>query len=256
MSFDEAASRRLLRAYLTPDVVRQREVVLAALSPAPGEHVLDVGSGPGLMAVQLAAAVGPEGRVDGVDPSDSMLAIARERQPAPGSAPLAFTSGDALAIPFGDGAFDALVSTQVYEYVGDIAGALAEARRVLRPGGRIAILDTDWDSLVWHSSDAERTRRILTAWDEHLADPHLPRLLPGLLARAGFGGVHTAVVPMLNVGYDRDTFSAGLLELVADFVAGRGAVSDADAAAWVEDLRALGDGYFFSVNRYLFTAVR
>ena len=56
---------------------------------------------------------------------------------------------------------------------------------MLRPGGRLLVLDTDWDSIVWHSSDRERMERVLAAWNEHLADPYLPRRLPGLLRAAG-----------------------------------------------------------------------
>ena len=149
-----------------------------------------------------------------------------------------------------------VVSTQVYEYVSDIPAALAQAHRVLRPGGRIVILDTDWDSIVWRSSDRARMQRVLTAWDEHLADPYLPRSLPSALARAGFRDIRSEVLPMFNVGYRVDTFSAGLLEMIARFVSGRGGVSVEEAAAWAQDLRALGEDYFFSLNRYLFVATR
>lgn len=256
MQFDEAASRRLLRTYRTADIVRQRRIVIGALAPQPGERVLDIGSGPGLMAAEMAAAVGPHGRVDGVDPSDAMLAIAAAQAPAEGSAPTAFVLGDAVSLPFAEASFDAVLSTQVLEYVGDIGAALAQAHRVLRPGGRIAILDTDWDSIVWRSSDGARMQRVLRAWDEHLADPHLPRSLPGELGCAGFTAIDCEVVPMLNVGYEPETFSAGLIGMVAGFVGGRAGVSESEADAWAEDLRGLGEDYFFSLNRYLFTARR
>jgi arsenite methyltransferase len=254
MQFDEAASRRLLRTYMTADIVEQRRVVLGALAPKPGERVLDIGSGPGLMAAQLAKAVGPQGRVDGIDTSDSMLAIANEQQRADASAPTTFTAGGAVDIPFADASFDVVVCTQVYEYVSDIPLALAQAHRVLRPGGRIVILDTDWDSIVWRSSDRGRMQRVLAVWDEHLADPYLPRSLPSALARARFTEISSEIVPMFNVGYRVETFSAGLIEMVARFVGGRGEVSVDEAAAWAEDLRTLGEGYFFSLNRYLFVA--
>jgi arsenite methyltransferase len=127
---------------------------------------------------------------------------------------------------------------------------------VLRPGGRLLVLDTDWDSVVWHSSDRERMQRVLAVWDEHLADPYLPRKLPRLLADAGFELADAAVVPMFNVGYSRDTFSGGLVPLVAGFVSGRGGVSEEEAEAWKDDLVSLGDDYFFSVNRYQFVATR
>jgi arsenite methyltransferase len=256
LDFDEEASARVEATYLTPDVVEQRRSFLRLLDPKPGEAVLDVGSGPGLLAAEIAEAVGAAGRVDGIEPSESMLAIAARREPRAGSAPLDFRAGDAGALPFPDATFDAVVSTQVFEYLDDVAAALAEAHRVLRPGGRLLVLDTDWDSVVWRSSDPQRMRRVLAAWDEHLADPHLPRRLSGLLEAAGFQVTDRSVVPILNAGYDADTYSAGLVGFVRAFVPGHHGLTDADAGAWADDLVALGRDYFFSVNRYLFAARR
>ena len=253
IEFDADNSRRLERVYTTDDVVTQRRATLEALALAPGEHVLDIGSGPGLLALSMAEAVGPEGRVCGVDPSESMRALASSR-PAP--APMEFVAGDACSLPFPDSSFDAAVSTQVYEYVADMPAALREAHRVLRPGGRLLVLDTDWDSVVWHSSDPDRMQRVLVAFDEHLVDPHLPRRLPRLLADAGFDLAAAAVVPMLNVGYRRETFSAGLISMISTFVSGRGGVSEEEAETWKDDLVSLGDDYFFSLNRYQFVATR
>jgi SAM-dependent methyltransferase len=164
--------------------------------------------------------------------------------------------GDALALPFGDEQFDVAVSTQVYEYVDDIEGALAEARRVLHPGGRLLVLDTDWDSIVWHSSDRDRMERVLASWNEHLADPYLPRRLPSLMRAAGLELADVAIIPILNQGADRNTYSGGMLGLVAAYVAGRGGVTADEATAWANDLVSLGDDYFFSLNRYLFVAKR
>jgi SAM-dependent methyltransferase len=180
-----------------------------------------------------------------------MLASAHRRD-----APVEYGTGDALALPFPDEHFDVAVCTQVYEYVEDIAAALAEARRVLRTGGRLLVLDTDWDSIVWHSGDRERMQRVLTAWNEHLADPYLPRRLPALLRAAGLEPTKSTIIPLLNIGADRNTFSAGMSGLIAAYVAGRGGVSEADASAWEQDLAGLGDDYFFSLNRYLFIARR
>jgi len=162
--------------------------------------------------------------------------------------------GDALSLPVEDGSFDAAVSTQVYEYVADIGGAFAEVRRVLRPGGRLLILDTDWDSIVWHSSDDARMERVLRAWDEHLAHPRLPRVLPSLLRDAGFTLRRAEIVPVMNLGYARDTYSANVLGTIADFVPGRQGITLDEVDEWRDDLRSLGDDYFFSLNRYLFVA--
>src|SRR5262249_9052597 len=132
LDFHEENARRLEAIYTTPDVIEQRRAIRAALSLQSGERVLDIGSGPGFLAAEMAAEVGPAGRVHGIDPSESMLASGRRRD-----APVEYGTGDALALPFPDEHFDVAVCTQVYEYVEDVAAALAEARRVLRTGGRL-----------------------------------------------------------------------------------------------------------------------
>jgi arsenite methyltransferase len=254
LQFDEETTRKVERVYMTPDVVEQRRLTRAALAVSAGERVLDIGSGPGLLAAELAQEAGADGHVHGIDPSESMLAMARRRPVGRDAAPMDFQAGDALALPVADASFDAAVSTQVLEYVEDVPAALAEARRVLRPGGRLLVLDTDWDAIVWHTADHDRMRRVLAVWNEHLADPYLPRRLPRLLRETGFELTHAAVLPILNHPFDTDTYSAGLIPVISSFVAGRGGVGEADAAAWADELRQLGEDYFFSLNRYLFVA--
>jgi arsenite methyltransferase len=250
--FDEEGSRRLEAAYLTPDVVAQRRSVRGWLALRPGERVLDMGVGPGFLAAEMATEVGADGMVAGIDVSESMLALARGR-----GARIDLRTGSAADIPYPDASFDAAVSTQVLEYVADIPASLTELRRVVRPGGRLLILDTDWDSIVWRSGDDARMTAVLAAWEDHLADPRLPRRLLGELRSAGFTPDVPLVLPLLNAGFEPATaFSAGLIDIIGDFVAGRGALPAAEVDAWKADLRGLGEGYFFSLNRYVFRATR
>ncbi|MET9269845.1 methyltransferase domain-containing protein [Kribbella sp. NPDC003557] len=254
LRFDAEVSRQIEAVYRTPDVVEQRRAVRAALALRPGDRVLDVGSGPGLLAAEMAAEVGPDGRICGIDISDSMLAIARTHADVPDGPAPEFELASVERIPHPAESFDVVVSTQVFEYVDDVAAALEEVRRVLRPAGRVVLLDTDWGSVVWRSSDDERMARVLTAFEDHLADPHLPRTLPDVLVKTGFTPTHQQVVPILNLGYDQRTYSGGLIDIVSDFVPGHGDVTQDEATAWADDLRGLGASYFFSLNRYLFVA--
>lgn len=258
MPFDEDLTRRLVEVYTTPDVVAQREATLDVLDPQPGERVLDVGSGPGLLAASIAERVGPEGAVSGIDLSESMLAVASAAEAAPGAAPMTFALGDATALEFADASFHAVVSTQVYEYVPDVDAALAEVHRVLKPGGRVLVLDTDWDSVVWSVGDRERHARVMSAWEEHLADPWLPRSLARRLGAAGLSVERQEVLPLFNPVFDPRTYSAGMMDFVANFVPGHRGVTAGEASAWLADLRERGarGEYFFSINRYLFLARR
>ena len=259
LTFDDAASRRIDAIYSTPDVVAQRQWTRSALALRPGEAVLDIGSGPGFLAAEMASEVGPSGRISGIDISETMIAIARERVSKSGLATeLDFKLGDATKLPFPDTTFDAVASTQVYEYVTDLFAAFVEVHRVLRPGGRVLVVDTDWDSVVWHGADPVLTARILKAWEEHLVHAHLPRSLTGRLERAGFTVQAHDAYTVLNPAYDENTYSHGLIGLIKSFVPGRHGVTSHEADAWAEELRRSGEteGYFFSLNRYLFLAVK
>lgn len=254
--YDELATRRLLAVYVTPDVIAQRECVVRALAPQPGEHVLDVGAGPGYLAAALGRAVGPDGRVHGVDISEPLLGVARTHCEA---LPwVDFSRGDATALTLPDESFDAVISTQVLEYVADVDAALTQMHRVLRPGGRLALVDTDWDSIVWHSSDPARMARMLDAWRDHAPHPHLPRTLLPRLRHTGFAPGAVQVIPLLNAGFEADSYSNRMVDLIAPYVEGRGSVPAEQVRDWAVDLRECGarQDYFFSLNRYLFHAVR
>lgn len=254
LKFDDEAARRTERAYATPDVIAQRAEVLALLAPQPGERVLDIGSGPGFLAASIADAVGEHGLVRALDVSAPMNVLARARTAT--RPQIRVDEGAADALPYPDDAFDAAVSTQVYEYVAHMPRALVELRRVLRPGGRVLILDTDWESLVWHAADRGLHQRVVAAWEEHLVHPHLPCMLPGLLRQAGFEVTDRQVLTLFNPQLTDATFSASLMELVATFVGGRRGLTADDAARWSADLRARGaeDEYLFSLTRYVFLA--
>ncbi|HEX5634521.1 MAG TPA: methyltransferase domain-containing protein [Gemmatimonadales bacterium] len=256
LPFDAGTSRRIEAMYRSPDAIRRRSLVLQLLQPRSGERILDIGCGPGFLAAELGAAVGPAGAVEAIDSSEAMLELARTRCAA--QPWVRVRPGDAAHLDLPAGELDAVVSVQVHEYVKDAAGSLGDAFRALRPGGRALVVATDWDSIVWASSDPERMRRVLSAFDEHLAHPHLPRQLRPLLTRLGFDVRRCDVLVQLNEVLDANTFSYGLLDLVHRFVPGRRGVTPAEADAWAEDLRELGrrGEYFFSLNQYVFLATK
>jgi arsenite methyltransferase len=257
--FDQDASRKLEATYQTPDVIAQRAATLHVLALQAGERVVDVGSGPGLLAAEMATQVGSDGRVIGLDLSDSMLALSRQRSADLGvSSCLSFLKADAVRLPFADNMFDAAVSTQVFEYVPDVPAALGELHRVLRPGGRVLILDTDWDSLVWAAGDQARMQRLLEAWVERFADPHLPRSLAWQLRGAGFQLERREVLVLFNPEYDPNTYSVANGQIMADFAVSQGRMPREEAEAWMGELQRLGGQgrYFFSLNRYLFLATK
>ncbi len=258
LRFDEEAARRLEAMYTTPDVVAQRRWTREALALRPAEKILDIGVGPGFLAAEMAREVGRSGWIAGIDISEHVLAMARERCSKPGDgATLDFQLADATKLPFPDASFDAVVSAQVYEFVADVDVALGEARRVLRRGGRLLVVDTDWDSIVWHGADPALAARVLKAWEEHLAHVHLPGTLIDRLRQHGFVPQKQDTFVVLNPAFDKNTYSYGLIGLVKNFVAGRQGVTGQDAETWAEQLGEAGEAgrYFFSLNRYLFLAV-
>jgi SAM-dependent methyltransferase len=256
LSFDAATAKALERAYHKRDMIRRRRLVREALAAAPGERILDVGCGPGFYVRELLDEVGESGAIVAVDASPDMLALARRR--CEGHDNVTFLDGNAAAVPVDDGGFDAALCVQVMEYVPEPNGALAEIGRALRPGGRVVVWDIDWATVWWQSSDPDRMRRVLTAWDEHLVHPSLPRTLGAHLRDAGFTDVAVTGHSFATVDYDEETFAAAMISMVADFVPGHGGVTGDEASAWKAEQRDRAERgeFFFEGTQFCFTATK
>ena len=255
LEFDDEGSRLVEEFNASVGAKARRARILAALGLTPGQRVLDVGSGPGHQAFEMSSVVASNGQVDGTDPADSAIEIARRR--CSDLSNVSFQVGDATKLPFANSIFDAAMSSQVFEYLEDVPGALAEMFRILKPGGRVLIHDTDWGATLWRSSDEERMARIMRIWDGHLADPHLPRTLGQRLGAAGFENLRAEAIVQLEIEYDPSSVSAILMKFVVGYATSHG-ISQGEAEAWANDLCELSSRgeYFFSSNEYIFTGIK
>lgn len=252
LEYTEKEAEQEEAAYRTPSMVARRRLVRDHLDLWAGEDVLSVGCGPGFEPVELAEAVAPAGTVYGIDRSEAMLTLAERRC---GDVPhVALANADATDLPIADGSVDAVAAVQIYEYVEDLETALDELHRVLRPGGRAVVYDTDFDSLVWHSTDRERTDRVLDAFDSHCPRPHLGSRLRPHLREAGLTVEHVEPNSICNTRLDEETFSYHLMEAIRDYVVDRDLLTPDEADAWVDDLRHVekrGET-FFNLTQYLY----
>ena len=244
------------RPYMALEVVRLRMRILKALALNAGEAAVDVGCGTGLLTYEMALDVGSDGQIVGIDNSPDMLAHAAQR--CAGLDQVELKDGDVGTLPLGDQSCDAAACVQVLLFIEDVPGAITEIGRVLRPGGRIAVSETDWRSVVLNSSDQATTRRIFEAWDDAAASPNLPIRLGPILRESGFTGVRTEAIPILDTSRSSGNFSVNSLDGLARIAQERGAISEDEEVAWLEDLKRQGrDGtYFFCVNRFLFSATK
>jgi arsenite methyltransferase len=256
LAFDENTARQLESVYRSRDILRRRRLVREALGATAGERILDVGCGPGFYSAELLDEVGPEGSLVAVDGSPQMLAMAAQR--CAGHENVDFREGDATALPVEDGDFDRALCVQVLEYVPDVAAALAQILRALRPGGRAVVWDVDWTTVSWHSAEPARMERALRAWDEHLTHPSLPQTLATGMRSAGFADVQMEGHSFATTELSEETYIGGALPLIEDFIAGRDSMGADDAAAWAAEQRELAarGEFFFACIQFCFSGTR
>jgi ubiquinone/menaquinone biosynthesis C-methylase UbiE len=226
--------RLLDRADALPGAAALRRRTYELLSLPPGSSVVDVGCGTGRAAAELAER---GARPVGVDRDDAMIAEARRRWPH-----LDLRVGDAHDLPLADASVAGYRADKVLHDVADPGRALAEAARVLAPGGRAVLTGQDWDVFVVDADDRALTRAIVHARADTITNPWSARRFRNALLAAGFRDptveVHTAVLT--------DPATLPILLGLGTAALSAGAISRDEADAWADDQRARArDGRLF-----------
>lgn len=254
--FDASAARDTDRSYQDPAIVHQRLQTLSALALKSGESALDAGCGSGLLTELMSAQVGEPGSVTGVDQSRDMLDLAAKRCHRLGNVEL--RQGDITDLDLESDRFDAASCIQTLLYVEDVDKAIGELHRVLKPGGRIGIIETDWRGLVVNSPDYGMTRLLSDAWDSTVPSPNLPPRLPRLLRQAGFSAIRVQAIAVINDSYNEAGYGASMLRYMAKNAIKRNTVDKQQSERWLQQLigEEAQQDFFFCINRFLFTAVK
>ena len=148
-------------------------------------------------------------------------------------------------------------AVQALEYLSDLDGTLRHIHRLLRPGGRLIVVATDWSSAVWHSENAPRMQRVLAAWAPHTPCRDLPSLLAAGLRRAGLQPLRQTPIPILNNSYNPARFSYWVAQIIRRFIVSQQSVTEEEAAEWFDEFAKLEESgaYFFCITPVLTEAV-
>jgi len=203
-----ASTDYLRNAARNPAIQRLKARTYALMQLDAGGHALDIGCGPAIDTVPLAKIVGAAGEIWGVDHDPAMVHEAeREALRAGVAATVHHRQADVAALPFAAGTFDAVRSERVLQHLPMARAevAVAEACRVVRPGGRIVLADTDWATFSVEVSEPALERRIVAFHSARFYNPFSGRQLGRMLKLAGCGGVthesHAIPVEAASVRY-------------------------------------------------------
>ena len=234
-----------------PTFVAYREAYLKLIDLPHTAAVLDLGCGTGVVTRAIAARAGFAGAVTGVDQSPEFIAAAQRLAADEGVGDrVEFALGDAHELDFPAATFDAAVAHTLVSHVRDPLAVLAEAARVIRPGGSVAIFDGDYASLTFGSADARLGAAVELALQSMImSSPRVMRELPRMLREVRLRLAATQSHVYAEAGSGR--FMLSLAETYAPLAASTGALPDSDVEAWLDDQRrASEDGTFFAACNY------
>jgi ubiquinone/menaquinone biosynthesis C-methylase UbiE len=248
----DAMARSLEARGRTPAQARLRRRFLTFIPIRPGERVLEVGCGTGVVVRDLAALVGRRGEVVGVDVSRRLLEQARAlcRERARG-ARIHLRVADGASLPFAANRFDAALAVTVILHVADPLRVVREMARVTRPGGRVGVQDQDFGVVALTHPDRALTERVMRGVAERVyAEPHSGRRLPGLLRAAGLVDVR-----LLTDVYQDTTlepWTKTFLERRAERAVRFGIVDTTTAERWLAGFTEVvaADAFVLTLNYY------
>lgn len=256
LKFDAETTRILDNAYQGADITRRRQASFDALVPNPGETILDIGCGNGLLTAELARAVGAEGRVIAIDPSEDMRSAGEKRCRDYGC--VEFMDGLATALPLGEAVADKAVSVQVFEYVDDLEAAIADAMRCLKPGGRLVVSDLHFGSFIWFSDKPDRMAKLKASWDQHFVAGDVPARLPGIIRNQGHAVEDVVPLTLTDHVLKPDGIAIMMMHLMKQYAIENKHVEQDMAEAWFDEQISLArDGrFFFSITQFVISAIK
>lgn len=217
-----------------PGIRRLRAWAHDALATRPGESAVDIGSGTGSEVLTFADRVGPTGTALGVEPDPELL-FAAERRAAQVGSGATFVSGDAYGLPVGSESFDVALCERVFQHLTAPARAAGEIARVLRPGGRVVVMDSDWGTAIVHPGDRHVVHEVIETMIAGTTNPFAGRRLAGQLTAAGLVVDDIASHALIQ---DGGIGAGALVARVADRAVARGSISKAQRAQLLADLEA------------------
>ena len=229
----------------------RRLEILNALDLKPGHQVLDIGCGGGHLLEELAKAVGPNGKVFGLDTSEDQLKQAKERCISYDNI---FTLQNfANSINLDNNSCDAVVSVQTFEYIEDVNESIQEVVRILKPESIFLNISILWDYYKFYGADKDLNNLIQETFKEHCFHQMLPMNITGKLKKFGFKHIKHKPLPVFITNRDDNSPAKYAAEVMAQFAIQQG-VSKKKVNEWQSQLiKAEEEGRFAYTNLPILT---
>jgi ubiquinone/menaquinone biosynthesis C-methylase UbiE len=230
-------------------IQRLKQAAIVQCRLGPGASVLDAGCGTGLETIRLAKLVAPSGRVVGIDASEKFLAEARRRA-AGLTLPIDYRQGDAQQLPFPEKSFDVARAERLFPYLAEPERAFSELVRVAKPGGAVALIEPDFETVTINLSDRSLVRKVFHFdCDHNTKHGWIGRDLPGLFKRHGLTEI---AVEAGVVIFEPKSFSAYFLE-IGSAAREQQVISAAEANQWQQEIQRLlaKDELFCTISYFM-----